>query len=160
MSSYSRLRTSLFLGFGFVLVGSIAVACGSSDSTGPLVPEDSDASSDASVQDATTSDPDTGSTDAQVDASSDDDASADAEANDASEDEDASTDDASTDDAGDDAGGDAGASTCSNKKKDGTETSIDCGGDCAKCADGQGCKVSADCQSGKCSALFICGGLL
>lgn len=150
MSSYSNLRTSLFFGLGLTLVGAIAAACGSSDSTNPLFTGNSDAStSDADIHDATTSDPDTGLPDAQDDASSVEDASADAAENDAAEQKDASTQDASTDDAGGD------ASTCSDKKKDGTETGIDCGGsDCPKCGAGQGCTKSSDCASGTCVALF------
>lgn len=46
---------------------------------------------------------------------------------------------------------------CLDGTKNGDETDIDCGGSCsAKCADGQGCNVAADCQSGNCG---LNGGL-
>jgi hypothetical protein len=42
--------------------------------------------------------------------------------------------------------------TCSDAQLNGTETGVDCGGlACAACADGGGCRVDADCQSGVCS---------
>jgi hypothetical protein len=45
------------------------------------------------------------------------------------------------------------ADQCSDHRKDGTETDIDCGGSCpAKCALGQGCKGDADCTSNACDA--------
>ncbi len=41
--------------------------------------------------------------------------------------------------------------TCSNKKQDGNETDVDCGGgECNKCEDGKDCKKNSDCSSGKC----------
>ncbi|GEM_PF-3585147 len=41
--------------------------------------------------------------------------------------------------------------TCTNDKKDGDETDVDCGGSCAKkCKVGQTCKVLLDCEWGKC----------
>jgi len=41
-------------------------------------------------------------------------------------------------------------STCSNGLKDGTETDVDCGGSCPKCANGKNCNIGSDCQSGVC----------
>ncbi|MBI5549427.1 MAG: hypothetical protein HY901_36535 [Deltaproteobacteria bacterium] len=42
---------------------------------------------------------------------------------------------------------------CANGFRDGSETGADCGGGCAsKCADGLGCLVPGDCQSGVCLA--------
>ncbi len=40
---------------------------------------------------------------------------------------------------------------CENKAKDGDETDVDCGGSCAKCADGKVCKAAGDCVSGYCN---------
>ena len=46
---------------------------------------------------------------------------------------------------------------CEDGTKNGDETDTDCGGSCSsKCADGQGCSVDADCQSGDCG---LNGGL-
>ncbi|MDB4935655.1 MAG: hypothetical protein JWP87_2627 [Labilithrix sp.] len=42
--------------------------------------------------------------------------------------------------------------SCSDTKKNGTETDIDCGGSCLKCADAKACLISADCASGNCDA--------
>ncbi len=39
---------------------------------------------------------------------------------------------------------------CSDGKKDGDETDVDCGGSCAPCADGASCKVAGDCVDGAC----------
>ncbi len=39
---------------------------------------------------------------------------------------------------------------CNNGIKDGTETDVDCGGSCAKCANGKACLVASDCQSNLC----------
>ncbi|MFB6263091.1 MAG: hypothetical protein ABEL76_05620, partial [Bradymonadaceae bacterium] len=39
---------------------------------------------------------------------------------------------------------------CSNGKKGGTETDVDCGGTCAPCAEGKACLKGQDCQSGVC----------
>ncbi len=52
-----------------------------------------------------------------------------------------------------DAGGgtDAGSSaSCDNGVRDGDETSLDCGGSCPACADGDNCSVPGDCESGVC----------
>lgn len=41
--------------------------------------------------------------------------------------------------------------TCFDEERNGSETGIDCGGDCeAPCAEGLGCELDADCQSGVC----------
>jgi hypothetical protein len=52
---------------------------------------------------------------------------------------------------------DAGARDCSqyiicqDKKQDGTESDVDCGGaECSPCTDGKKCTVNTDCQSGYC----------
>ncbi len=42
------------------------------------------------------------------------------------------------------------ATHCTDGIQDGGETGVDCGGTCAPCADGMGCKVPADCTSGYC----------
>jgi hypothetical protein len=49
-------------------------------------------------------------------------------------------------------GGDMGGrpGECGNGVKDGTETDVDCGGDCAPCATGKRCATGTDCQSGSC----------
>jgi hypothetical protein len=60
------------------------------------------------------------------------------------------------DDAGDAGSGDAG-DTCSDGKKDGDETGVDCGGSCPmKCLDGEGCLTGADCADKVCSAGGMC----
>ena len=41
---------------------------------------------------------------------------------------------------------------CNDASKNGTETDVDCGSNCAKCADTKGCAKAADCQSGVCSS--------
>jgi hypothetical protein len=41
--------------------------------------------------------------------------------------------------------------TCFNGIKDGTETAVDCGGSCPRCATGQTCLVANDCVSGTCT---------
>jgi cellulase/cellobiase CelA1 len=41
--------------------------------------------------------------------------------------------------------------TCTDGVKNGTETAIDCGGSCGKCANGQTCSVAADCTSATCT---------
>lgn len=41
---------------------------------------------------------------------------------------------------------------CMDKGKDGSESDIDCGGQCIPCAPGRACKVGSDCTSGVCSA--------
>ena len=40
--------------------------------------------------------------------------------------------------------------TCSNNEKDGTESDTDCGGKCAKCANGKTCHLHTDCDSSFC----------
>jgi hypothetical protein len=42
------------------------------------------------------------------------------------------------------------ADPCHDRARDGTETDLDCGGSCAKCAAGASCSVPADCQTGGC----------
>jgi hypothetical protein len=42
-------------------------------------------------------------------------------------------------------------SSCADLAKDGTESDVDCGGSCARCATGKSCHVGADCVSGVCS---------
>ena len=42
------------------------------------------------------------------------------------------------------------SSTCSNNRKDGTESDIDCGGQCENCISGQSCYINSDCQSNFC----------
>jgi hypothetical protein len=44
------------------------------------------------------------------------------------------------------------AATCSNNRKDGTETDVDCGGpDCGGCAANRSCKLNDDCASQVCN---------
>ncbi len=40
--------------------------------------------------------------------------------------------------------------TCNNNEKDGTESDTDCGGKCAKCANGKTCNLHTDCDSSFC----------
>lgn len=47
--------------------------------------------------------------------------------------------------------GRCGDASCSDNVKNGTETDTDCGGSCAKCADGKGCAGNGDCGTGFCS---------
>jgi hypothetical protein len=47
--------------------------------------------------------------------------------------------------------GGGNAASCSNAKKDGDETGLDCGGTCSPCKDGGGCKVGPDCESHVCT---------
>lgn len=42
--------------------------------------------------------------------------------------------------------------TCTNTRRDGEESDVDCGGNCGKCADGRACQTSEDCSSNVCSA--------
>ncbi|MDB4935039.1 MAG: hypothetical protein JWP87_2011 [Labilithrix sp.] len=42
--------------------------------------------------------------------------------------------------------------SCTDAKKDGTETDVDCGGSCLKCNVGQACAVAGDCSTGNCTA--------
>jgi hypothetical protein len=46
--------------------------------------------------------------------------------------------------------------SCENHVVDGSETDIDCGGSCAKCADGKACLSHADCAGGRCSESQTC----
>ena len=39
---------------------------------------------------------------------------------------------------------------CTDGVQNGSETDVDCGGTCAKCAAGQGCQVPGDCSTGQC----------
>ncbi len=48
-------------------------------------------------------------------------------------------------------------SSCSNNVKDGSETDVDCGGGCPKCADGKACSSASDCQSAACQGGFLGG---
>jgi hypothetical protein len=41
--------------------------------------------------------------------------------------------------------------TCSDGIKNGSETGVDCGGGCKRCATGQGCTSTSDCASALCS---------
>lgn len=50
------------------------------------------------------------------------------------------------------AGGSGGSSTCDDGVQDGTETDVDCGGDCPPCDLGESCSAPADCASGACAA--------
>ena len=43
------------------------------------------------------------------------------------------------------------AVSCSDQRKDGSETDVDCGGTCHPCALGKKCKVAGDCYSGNCA---------
>ena len=40
---------------------------------------------------------------------------------------------------------------CANGIKDGSETDVDCGGACPRCADGRNCATTRDCASGYCN---------
>jgi hypothetical protein len=65
--------------------------------------------------------------------------------------------DASPDVRAADAATDATTSLCTDQKKNGTETDVDCGGSaCPKCNPGLSCAVDADCQASACS-LGKCG---
>ncbi len=62
-------------------------------------------------------------------------------------------------------GEDGGVVSCTNGRRDGDETAVDCGGACAAhCANGEGCATSLDCASGVCAgatctaALADCSG--
>jgi hypothetical protein len=48
--------------------------------------------------------------------------------------------------------GSSSSNTCSDGKKGGNETDIDCGGSCSPCPNGDGCKVDGDCESKLCSS--------
>ncbi len=46
---------------------------------------------------------------------------------------------------------------CSDNKKDGDETDVDCGGSCKPCPLGEGCDVNSDCSSGYCDKdTYLC----
>jgi hypothetical protein len=50
--------------------------------------------------------------------------------------------------------GDFAPSHCTNRKKDGNETDVDCGGpDCPPCADSRSCSVNSDCASRRCTGV-------
>src|SRR5215213_7489141 len=54
-------------------------------------------------------------------------------------------------------GADAGAEaatqpSCTDRRKDGLETDIDCGGTCTPCALDRACQTSTDCLSGACKS--------
>jgi hypothetical protein len=52
---------------------------------------------------------------------------------------------------------DASAPSCTDGVKDGTESDVDCGGNCVfKCADNKSCTGSADCQHAYCNAQNKC----
>src|SRR5262245_26199617 len=59
--------------------------------------------------------------------------------------------DAST---GSDTRADVQLATCTNRKLDGDETDVDCGGSCPVCPPGNICKVDGDCQSKTCVGGF------
>jgi hypothetical protein len=42
---------------------------------------------------------------------------------------------------------------CTDGIKDGTETAVDCGGNCPPCGNGMACKVAGDCTSGVCTSM-------
>lgn len=44
------------------------------------------------------------------------------------------------------------AGSCSNGARDGSETDIDCGGNCPACATGKSCKLASDCATKVCDA--------
>jgi hypothetical protein len=48
------------------------------------------------------------------------------------------------------------APTCTDGRRNGSETGIDCGGSCGPCADGQRCRVAGDCASGRCAPDSTC----
>lgn len=47
---------------------------------------------------------------------------------------------------------------CNDGVLNGQEVDVDCGGNCAECADGQSCNTGSDCASGSCSD-GVCGSL-
>src|SRR5688500_10130708 len=56
---------------------------------------------------------------------------------------------------GSEAGVDSGATpaaSCTDGKKNGSESDVDCGGTCSKCAADKACGSAADCSSGVCTA--------
>jgi hypothetical protein len=46
--------------------------------------------------------------------------------------------------------------TCTDGKKNGAETDVDCGSTCPKCGDGKACAMPTDCKSGTCTG-GVCG---
>ena len=44
-----------------------------------------------------------------------------------------------------------GRATCFDHVQDGTESGVDCGGYCPPCAEGNTCRISRDCASGRCA---------
>lgn len=46
--------------------------------------------------------------------------------------------------------------TCGDGVQDGDESDVDCGGHCAKCANGNRCRTGVDCGSTACTAVGIC----
>ena len=46
--------------------------------------------------------------------------------------------------------------SCTDGIKNGSESDIDCGGGCGKCADGKSCGAGADCSSGVCGTNKLC----
>ncbi len=56
-----------------------------------------------------------------------------------------------------------GVPTCTDRIRNGSETDIDCGGSCPKCAIPQACSLDTDCASGNCTLLkcaaATCGDL-
>ena len=68
-------------------------------------------------------------------------------------------DHAPADTGGDHAPGDGGGDTvvtnpCQDGMKNGSETDVDCGGSCPKCARDQACGVDGDCKTGSCVRFF------
>lgn len=47
-------------------------------------------------------------------------------------------------------GGTCAAPVCTDQKKNGDETDVDCGGDCGGCGAGKACEVDGDCKSAAC----------
>lgn len=48
-------------------------------------------------------------------------------------------------------GGAPAVDPCSDGKRNGTETDVDCGGECEPCAEGKSCKAGGDCAGGQCN---------
>jgi hypothetical protein len=59
---------------------------------------------------------------------------------------------ASTSDASSSSTGGGTPGPCLDGKQDGSETDVDCGGTCSRCADGKKCTSGADCSSNTCTA--------
>ncbi|MFO0566862.1 MAG: plastocyanin/azurin family copper-binding protein [Polyangiaceae bacterium] len=45
-----------------------------------------------------------------------------------------------------------GAPSCTDGVKNGSESDVDCGGTCGKCANGKACTIAGDCTSGACAS--------